>query len=169
MGRRIREARKELSISQIELSRMSEVCLATVQNLEAGRANPSLSTLERILRSLGLKLKVDDSSADWDALIDCGLPLTKRGSLRRAPTIEILVHNLRLAARDAERQCLGTSPERKRESLEAVLLALQTSFPTTYHKNFAKSPMMNDLVPDDPDGRVIKLKRIAERILGDYL
>ncbi len=169
MGRRIRKARKELSISQTELSRMSEVCPATVQNIEAGRANPSLSTLERILRSLGLKLKVDDSSSDWDALIDCGLPLTRRCSLRRAPTVEILVHNLRLAVRDAERQCLGSSPERKRESLEAMLLALQTSFPTIYRKHFAKSPLIDDVAPGDPDGRVIKLKRIAERILGDYL
>jgi transcriptional regulator with XRE-family HTH domain len=158
-----------LGISQLELSHLSRVSLATIQNLEAGRANPSLRILAPILRALGLELDLVETNADWDLLIDHGLPLSKHGSGEQAPTAVSLLQHLRLAARDVDRGRITAGAERKRESLDALLLALKTSFPSRYRKWFGRSPLFERLTPKRPSGRVIKLKRIAEARLGEYL
>lgn len=165
----LREARASLGISQLELSHLTGVSLASIQNLEAGRANPSLGILEPILRVLGLELSLVDSAADWDALVDHGLPLSGKGSVAQPPTATGLVHHLRLAAREVEHWRSGTDGGRKREGLEALLLALRTCFPSRYRKWFGRSPLFERLTPRRPTGRVIKLMRIAEVRLGEYL
>lgn len=82
----IRETRRLLGISQTALAVRAGVSLATVQNIEAGRANPSLSTLERLLAPLGLGLAVEPRQADWDALAAFGLPLTGAARAVYGPT-----------------------------------------------------------------------------------
>ena len=59
--------------------------------------------------------------------------------------------------------------DRKTEALEAMLLALSSAYPTTFQSWFGRSEVVNRLVPDNPSGRVIKLKRIAVRALSEYL
>ena len=165
----VRTARKKLGISQLELSHLSDVSLATIQNLESGRANPSLKTLTSILSQLGIELGFADAPADWEALVDHGLPLSKQSSATQPPTAGGLLHHLRLAARDIDRGLATDDAERKRESLEALLLALATSFPSSYRKWFARSRLFERFTPNCPNGRVIKLKRIAEARLAEYL
>lgn len=53
----IKIRRKALKISQEDLAQMAEVGLATVKDIERGKANPSLATITRLLEVLGLEIK----------------------------------------------------------------------------------------------------------------
>ena len=52
----MKKRRKELEISQLDLAEMAEVSLATVKDIERGKGNPSLNTVKRILRVLGMEI-----------------------------------------------------------------------------------------------------------------
>jgi len=75
----LRESRTLQGLTQTELAHRSGVSLPTVQNLEAGRANPTLATLQAVLNALGLELSLEPRSADWDELALCGAPLMVGG------------------------------------------------------------------------------------------
>lgn len=47
---------KVLAISQLDLAEMAEVSLATVKDIERGKGNPSLSTVNKLLGVLGLEM-----------------------------------------------------------------------------------------------------------------
>ena len=52
----IKERRSQLKISQSDLAEMANVSLATVKNIERGKGNPSLQTVEKILAVLGMEM-----------------------------------------------------------------------------------------------------------------
>jgi len=52
----IKTQRKALKISQEDLAQMADVGLATVKDIERGKANPSLATIIRLLEVLGLEI-----------------------------------------------------------------------------------------------------------------
>jgi len=52
----IKNRRKTLGISQQDLSEMSGVSLPTVKDIERGLANPSLSTISKLLDVLGMEI-----------------------------------------------------------------------------------------------------------------
>lgn len=52
----IKSCRKVLAISQLDLAEMAEVSLATVKDIERGKGNPSLSTVNKLLGVLGLEM-----------------------------------------------------------------------------------------------------------------
>jgi transcriptional regulator with XRE-family HTH domain len=54
----IRQRRKQLGATQEEVADVSDVSLSFYKMLEKGYANPSVTTLERILDSLGLELQI---------------------------------------------------------------------------------------------------------------
>jgi y4mF family transcriptional regulator len=58
LGRRIRERRKGLGITQQGLAEISGVSLHTLSDLESGKANPTLTTLVQVLTPLGLQIDV---------------------------------------------------------------------------------------------------------------
>lgn len=166
---RVRDSRKALGLSQVDLCRQAGVSLATVQNIETGKANPSLSTLERILEPLGLWFQVGCAGADWDALADHGLPLASGAAKQRRPTPGGLRRHLTRAVIEFES---GGRPEdrgRRTEALGAMLLALRSAYPSIFQNWFGRSEAVSRFVPSSPSGRVIKLKRIAERALSEYL
>ena len=47
---------KTLSISQLDLAEMAEVSLATVKDIERGKGNPSLATVNKIIEVLGMEI-----------------------------------------------------------------------------------------------------------------
>jgi hypothetical protein len=106
----------------------------------------------------------DSDEALWDALADCGVPLSKTGDAVIRPSAEQLPRLLRSAAR-----ALGAGDGRKRECLAAFLLALATSYPSRYEEWSEGSPEIALLIADPPTGRMLKLKRIAERRLSEIL
>lgn len=57
-GSRVKFLRKQLGISQLELSLRAGVSKNYICDLEKGRRNPSLETMERI--SLGLNISLEE-------------------------------------------------------------------------------------------------------------
>lgn len=58
IGKDIRERRLQLNITQQTLAELAEVGINTLVAIERGTGNPSLSTLMKILDTLGLEIKV---------------------------------------------------------------------------------------------------------------
>lgn len=52
----IKERRAKLYLSQADLAEMTGVSLATVKDIERGKGNPSLRTVEKLLEVLGLEI-----------------------------------------------------------------------------------------------------------------
>lgn len=52
----MKERRKTLSLSQRDLAEMSELSLATIKDIERGKGNPSIGTVEKILEVLGMEI-----------------------------------------------------------------------------------------------------------------
>lgn len=52
----IKERRAQLKISQKDLAEMAAVSLATVKDIERGKGNPSILTVEKILAVLGMEV-----------------------------------------------------------------------------------------------------------------
>ncbi len=54
----ISERRKALGITQTELAEMAGVGIATVKDIERGKGNPSLKTLEQLCTVLGFEIEL---------------------------------------------------------------------------------------------------------------
>ena len=52
----IKERRAKLDLSQADLAEMTGVSLATVKDIERGKGNPSIRTVEKLLEVLGLEI-----------------------------------------------------------------------------------------------------------------
>lgn len=159
----IRNARQALGLSQSKLAQKANLSLLSIQNIEAERGNPSISTLLSIFEALGIQIRFEPKKADWDVLIACGVPLSaSRGSRPLNLSIEQLVEQLPLAV-------LNFQTEREQEALQAFLMALRDHYPSLFKKHFAKLVQNRGLLPKVPNGRVIKLRRLALERLAIYL
>ena len=58
ISKRISERRKALGITQTELAEMAGVGIATVKDIERGKGNPSLKTLEQLCTVLGFEIEL---------------------------------------------------------------------------------------------------------------
>lgn len=56
IGRRLRDVRERLVLSQRQLARQSGVANATISQIEAGKLNPTVSMLKRILDGIPISL-----------------------------------------------------------------------------------------------------------------
>jgi len=56
IGPIIKERRTRLKLSQQDLAEFAEVGIATIKDIERGKGNPSLQTLQKILNVLGLEM-----------------------------------------------------------------------------------------------------------------
>jgi transcriptional regulator with XRE-family HTH domain len=111
--------RRELGLTQKALARRSRVSLATLQNVEADRANPSLRILRSLLDALELDLRATAEPSCWDALIGLGLPLAAIGPNTRPPRGTDLPRLIRQAAaleRAGRRTTTAGRPRRWRPS-----------------------------------------------------
>jgi len=57
-GALIRRRRMSLRIDQRALSEISGVAVHTLSNIEAGKGNPTVTTLDRVLGALGMELQI---------------------------------------------------------------------------------------------------------------
>jgi transcriptional regulator with XRE-family HTH domain len=168
LGALVRETREAIGMSQTDLAVEGGVSLATVQNIEAGRANPSLSTINNVLEPLALTLSAEPGGADWNALAAMGLPLS--GSTAVGPrSARSLRRHIQCAALELSRNAVLPDRERKVECLGAMLLAIHRHYPSRFRSWFRRSALIRDLLPARPDGRAIKLSRIALGPLSEIL
>jgi y4mF family transcriptional regulator len=56
IGILVQERRQKLGLKQEDLSEMIRISTKTIQNIENGKANPSLNTLQKLSSVLGLEL-----------------------------------------------------------------------------------------------------------------
>ena len=53
----MKQRREFLSLSQQDLAEMAEVGLATIKDIERGKGNPALNTINKILAVLGVEIE----------------------------------------------------------------------------------------------------------------
>lgn len=56
---RLKDRREELEVTQEQLSELAGVALRTVKELDAGKGNPTMSTLMKLADVLGMELKFE--------------------------------------------------------------------------------------------------------------
>ncbi len=54
ISKNLRKAREKKGLSQERLARLADVANNTISNLEAGKQNPTLATIKKIARALGI-------------------------------------------------------------------------------------------------------------------
>lgn len=59
IGQTIRERRKELAITQPDLSELAGISKNTLYKLERGEGNPSLDVLTKLANVLGMEIKLE--------------------------------------------------------------------------------------------------------------
>lgn len=57
LGKRIKELRKEAGLTQEKLAELIEIETTSLSGIESGRHFPSLSTVEKIAKSLNVEMK----------------------------------------------------------------------------------------------------------------
>lgn len=55
----LKSRRSFLQISQQDLADIAEISLATIKDIERGKGNPSLKTIEKICEVLGLEININ--------------------------------------------------------------------------------------------------------------
>lgn len=163
--------RYQMQISQVDFSHLTGVSLPCLQQIEAGKGNPTLKTVRKILKVMGLDIHLNLSPYNWERLISLGLPL----SLNKKEQLSIKKPSASLLCSEVHRASLSLlfdpqqeGAERKKEALQALILAIQTHYPSLY-KRIYKKGIPKDFFSYNNPGKVIKLKRIALRRLSFYL
>ena len=128
---RLAHARKARGLSQSEVASRARTSLATIQNIEAGRANPSLETVERIFKILGLRLVIQDAPPAWDRLISLGVPLVANDSVSIRPDRELLRVELSKLSADSIDTITDT---REKSALVSWLKALHDHYPLFWNR-----------------------------------
>jgi transcriptional regulator with XRE-family HTH domain len=62
IGKIVQERRDYLNLTQKDVAEMSGITFKSISEIELGRRNPSINTLNRVLDVLGLKLSVQIKS-----------------------------------------------------------------------------------------------------------
>jgi transcriptional regulator with XRE-family HTH domain len=102
IGQRLKEIRTRLGMSQRHLARISGVANATISQIEAGRLNPTVSMLKRVLDGIPLSLSeffVDDfeiadrmffRAEELTEIADGGVSFLQVGTNLRDKAIQLL-------------------------------------------------------------------------------
>lgn len=61
----IKKRRARLGLSQKDLAEFAEVGIATIKDIERGKGNPSLHTLQRIMTVLGLEMIIQTKEMQY--------------------------------------------------------------------------------------------------------
>jgi transcriptional regulator with XRE-family HTH domain len=98
----IRAARLERGVSQDELARRARTSQSAVARIERGTTSPTLDTLERLAKALGIELRMEaratESGVDPTLVAAC-LRLTPVERLRRMAQATRSIARMRAAAR----------------------------------------------------------------------
>ena len=164
----LKKKRSALKYTQMQLAIKAGVSLPTIQNLEMGKGNPTLSLLRKVCAPLKISLEFTTEEPDWNLLQQAGLCLTleeKTSKKRKKITPEILALELKKAPHSP----LALKNERTKEAFMAMMGAIQHYYPTFYIYCL-DSPFLKSLCPKYPwTGRMTKLVRITYAKLSEIL
>lgn len=144
--------RTSLGLTQAQVSRISGISVPLIQKLEYGDGNPSLDTLRKLGQALGFEVKIEPTKPNWPLLIKAGIPLTGYPTYES----EVTLYALLIEFTNAWREDLDS---RHREALAAMLLSLQTHYPSVWKRHF--SGFTWEDLPELHSGRVLKLSRLC--------
>ena len=162
----IKKIRGDLSLTQMELAAQSGISLPTIQNIESGKANPSLEILTKVLKVLGLEIKVSVPQFQAESAILLGVPLssTELPSPMK-PSRNMLCMEARKWAHYLRENVLA---EREALAITSFLCALKDHWPSLYQE--IECPIFDKLISvSRKNGHLIKLRRIAIANLSKYL
>jgi len=108
IGKKIKEQRKRLNISQFELAEMINIHEKQIYRIESGKCSPSITNVLKIIKALNMDIRVlDYENADnFNPVKDEIYSLLATSSSEEL----VLVRNLILTIRDSQRL---TTKERK--------------------------------------------------------
>jgi transcriptional regulator with XRE-family HTH domain len=160
----IRQRRLKLKLTQSELANQASVSLATLQNIEAGHANPSYDTLQALLQALGCQLDIKENDIVWADLIAIGVPLMGvEGDSQVTPHRDYLIKKLRQVAPLIHRV---SAQSREGLALRSFLSALSDHYSSVWlecPQTLVKWLSQSKIAPSP------KLRRIALDQLSRYL
>jgi len=58
LGAMIRERRRVLGLSQVDVAQLADISIHTLVNLETGKGNPSLRLATKVLEVLGMEIRI---------------------------------------------------------------------------------------------------------------
>jgi transcriptional regulator with XRE-family HTH domain len=158
-GELIKKNRIQMGYSQSELAIKAGVGLATLQNIEADRANPSIKTLRTILKVLHIEIRFESTrrKADRKILLSLGLPLMGDEEGEYVRTRARLLTQL---------QTLSFADFKGRElrALSSWLHAIRDHYPSFWEEVPARLKAWSQNQQVSP-----KLRRLALARLGSYL
>ncbi len=166
IGPLIRRKREIAKITQRQLADRADVGMATLQNIELGKGNPSIRTLEAVITELGLSLELGESKQDFEVLSQLGVPLSSSNQVEDSfrPDKGTLIATLRKQAPAIRR--LATD-SREGAALASFLTALRDHFPDSWLA--VRSDLEDWLNQIAITGALIKLRRISIQNLAEYL
>ena len=162
----LKDLRKQCQLSQMELAYECGVSLPTIQKIESGQSNPTWEVLQKITRTFGLEIRLEDAPIQVPLAIAYGVPLLGEED----PSIACNSRTLRLESRKWLRHWRsGKLSEREVLAFSAFYLAIRNHFPDFYQISIATPWLDQALKDQEKDGHVIKLYRIALTRLSQYL
>jgi transcriptional regulator with XRE-family HTH domain len=165
----IKKRREALGYSQQKLAELSGLSIATIQNLEAGKGNPTFDVLEQISKVLNFKINFTSNTTNWDRLCDYGLSLVQEETKSKSKrTIKELKELLISAAFEIRDSSALLDKERYSDAFSALLFGIKLHYPSFFKKNL-QVPILIENLPLKLSGRQLKLYRYSKSILGEYL
>lgn len=174
----LRDARKSMGWTQVQLAARAGVSLPTIQNIEAGKGNPSWDVLEKLFEALGLEWGIKAKMADWSKLAQWGVGvLGREGQVSTVlPTLskrKPVRFDFDSFCENILRACVevrSSADIRKREALTAFLHALSSHYPGFFKKLLGRSGVFRELLDHlAMTGRIIKLRRYSLAVISTYL
>jgi transcriptional regulator with XRE-family HTH domain len=161
-----KQLRTDLGLTQMELATQSGISLPTIQNIESGKANPSIEILTRVLNVLGLEIKVSVPGFQAESAVLLGVPLSANHSTTlMKPSRSLLLSEARKWTHYFKENVFS---EREALAITSFLCALKDYWPSIYSQ--IECPIFNKLISiSRNNGHCIKLRRIAIANLSSYL
>lgn len=153
--------RVALGFTQMQLASRAGISLPTLQNIEAGKANPSWDILAKLNHALGCEIQFKLQPVDWGCLSQIGVPLTEPGKpLVFDADRSLLEFKKALHEFTTEKKPMM---EREWEAFASFLWALRDHYPSVMAKyqSLLSPVQLERKLQAYPLGRLIKLRRLA--------
>lgn len=168
----IKKTRISMGLSQQKLAELSSLSIATIQNLEAGKGNPTLEVIKSVSSILNFDLELLPQKTDWDSLCHYGLGLMAKNdetkNLKKQRSKNGLKNLLISACLEIQNSKIIIDKERYRVAVEALILALKNHYGKFFKENL-NQPIIKEFIPKEITGKHLKLYRYSKDILGQYL
>jgi transcriptional regulator with XRE-family HTH domain len=166
LTKELKNKRKSLNLSQQKLSELAQVSLPTIQNIEAGKSNPTIDVLNRISQVLGFNINLSIKQTDWNLLSILGVPITNNKiKSSTKPYKDLLLLELKKVIVNIDIH----QNNRYQTAVAATLLALKTHWPSTFNQFGQLKNKINLMIESQDAAALLKLRRISIEKLSVYL